>query len=185
MSKIKIQSIISQTKNQIQARFKNQTSSVRGPIGHLSDGTPKYRFKDGIRKIIELTQSINERPVFIAVWGHAHAGKTHLAYNLTNEFEKFGLLSTGCATINGSLRITAEMDFCLLQCSGYRDLSLDSHRGDKPYYFGTNYIYLVKQAGKQVHINVFIYNPRFHRKISGKYDLVIENPDSTIKKLPK
>ena len=188
MSKIRIQSTIyhiNQSKKLSQRKFKNQPPSARNLIGYLSDGTPKYDFKGGILKIIELTQSMNERPVFIAVWGSTHAGKTHLVYNLVKEFDEIGLLSTGCITINGSLYIPKKMDFCPLQCSGYRDLSLDVHRGDAPYYFSTNYLYLVKQAGKKVHINVCIYNPRFHRKISGEYDLVIENPDSIIKKLPK
>jgi len=187
MSKIKIQSAIDHinySRNFSQGKSFKKFAPAGNPIGYLSDGTLKYDFKGGIRRIIKLTQSIDERPVFIAIWGQSHAGKTHLAYNLTKEFAKFGLHPSGCTKINGSLRIPKNTDFCLLQCSGYREEYQEGVSNIMSYYTSQDPISLVKRAGKRVHINVYIYNPHFQRGIEGEYELVIENPDSVIKKLP-
>jgi len=139
--------------------------------------------EEGVNEAIRILETVNERPILVAVYGQPDSGKSYVIDGLGNYFDSKNLSvarRTGAPDIDDFERITRgeSLDVQLFHCAW--DSAEGGHAWDpfRKKYYSQDPVLLARDIEKTIHLTIGVYNPKFHRKPTGEYNLLISNPDS-------
>jgi len=145
----------------------------------------ELNMEKGIRESIYLLNKVDEMPKLVAVYGQPNSGKSYFIDKLAKHLENQGL----SVDRNGGLdQSTFEAindmpntlcDVLAFHCGWERE---DYKLNDGVFGHEDPNILARKFCGRNINMNVGIYNPDFYEYIEGDYNMVICNPDSVKKK---
>ena len=138
----------------------------------------EYEFEEGVRRAIDLLEAIESKPLLVAVYGERNAGKSTLISLLKKFFELKGLKVTGFSGNPSSSSFTKlnapkDVDMFLYHCLWDRELKFVQKEDPE--------VLAPKYFGKDLDLNIGIYNPKREKPIKGIYDLIIRNRKSVKK----
>ena len=143
--------------------------------------TKELDLETGIKKIISVLESVDERPVLASFYGQPNRGNSRVIDTLIDYFTAKGRevgRGTGAPIKSCFDRIALpKNDIVLFHCAWLRtiDPKLTSTSEDPNYLAQTI-------LNRELNLNVCVYNPRFYQRPDRKlYDLVICNPGSVRK----
>ncbi|MFH1682367.1 MAG: hypothetical protein ABIA37_01085 [Candidatus Woesearchaeota archaeon] len=146
----------------------------------------KLYFEEGLEEAIERIESIEERPILVAVYGWPDSGKSYLINKLGDCFAQRGLevaRSSG-GPYKDTFYILRERAQYLRRLIFFHCAWVKENKGERSLFKNEDPNYLAESiAGKKIHLNIGIYNPFLFPKPTGEYDLIIRNPESKKKSL--
>ena len=149
-----------------------------------------FWFEEGKEKAVETIRLVDGSPILVGIYGIPNAGKSYLINKIANCFEKEGLYAArfGSAphkNIFESIRdrpVGWTNSLLLFHC-GWERFELSGGRvvgaHEDPGCLAEEYL------GRGLDLSIGIYNPNFHHKTVGKYDIVISNSLSFRKSLTR
>lgn len=152
----------------------------------------EFNMEEGIERIIEgIQEARKERvnPVLIAVYGLANSGKSELMKRVIAKIKTYGWgyrASEGTISESGFIDIREEPKTISLPDPFIYMFHCCWDRVKETDYDGDPNVLARKILGTEIHLNVGIYNPNNgYLPLRGEYDLVIRNPESQIKTVPR
>lgn len=137
----------------------------------------------GIEQAVEMINRVNERPILVAIFGHPNSGKSHLIDRLGDRFEELSVARHKGGPCEYTFKLLNERpnylkDLQLFHCGWERKEGKSYERTFKS---EDPNILARDICGRELHLNIGIYNPAFSEELMDKYDFVICNTNSVRK----
>lgn len=139
--------------------------------------------EEGVNEAIRTLENISERPILVAVYGQLDSGKSYVIDRIGNYFDSKNLSvarRTGAPDIDDFERIKRgeSLEVQLFHCAWDKVGGGNAWDPSRQKFYLQDPASLARDIGRTVHLTIGVYNPKFHHKPTGEYDLIIENPDS-------
>lgn len=140
----------------------------------------EYEFEEGIEVTINRINQLNVCPLLVSFYGLPNSGKSRAIYEIKEYFKKQGLnvgYFGGSPSINIFERINEYnqlIDLLLFHCAwGIQKFPNGEFIfEDDPNVLAKNIL------GRELNLNIGIYNPKLNSKPEGDFDYIICNPNS-------
>lgn len=140
-------------------------------------------FQEGLEESKGVIESVEERPILVAIYGRPNSGKTYLIHKLRDYFKQKGLE----AGAYGGAPRASDFEHIRDNPGWFMNSLILYHCGwdreDLRMYDHEDPTILTKGVlNRNINLNIGMYNPNFYSKPRGEYDLIISNPASTKKR---